>query len=1030
MATIPTLATILREHPGEPLVLLVRSRPVGDQLLARLAQEGLSWANVRVATPLDLALDLAVPFLAARGLVPASGAQTLFLVDRLLRAGLGGAWLLGNGSPNRPAPSDGLVAAVHRSLMELRQHGLEAASLDPHAFTPPAKGEALRELLAAYEATLDSLGLVDRAGLLRLAIERLREQPPERTGTRYLVPVETLFQGLEQVLVQHLTQGRLIPFQPGWGPPQRIHFFHATSPEAELREVLRRAMAQGLPWDRVEVVATDLATYGPILHALAARLGIPVTFSEGLPLAESGPGRGALAYLEWVARGFPAAVLAGALAGGDLVPPRREGGGEGGKGEGGEGGAGAARGWGRRLAQTLLESPIGWGWARYRAWVEQTLAASADGRRDPAAEARVALARFLQELLRLTPDPERSDGVPLPQLVTALRQVVHRFTVTTTPLDRGGWDALLQTLAALEGLAGRVASAAGLPLAPAALVEAAGAWLEAPEGEPLPRLALRLRRWLAEVPVGQGEPQPGALHLASLEHGGYAGRPYLFVVGLDEGRFPGKGGADPLLLDGDRARLPGELPSSASRQQWRRRSLEALVARAGGTLTCSFAAWDPVEGQEVAPSPALLDLFRQATGAPQADYTALREALGAPAGRVPAPGGALPLDGGEAWLDALRVGPPGGERLARPEGEGLQQAFPFLAAGQRAREARASPVLTAYDGLVTPAGSLDPRTGGEAVSAGRLESLATCPLQYFFRYVLKVAPPERPELDPDRWLDPLARGALLHECYRRFWEERLQAGRAADPLGPEDWARMEAIAQEAVARQREALPPPSEGVFERERQELVAEALFFLELEARRDDGGVPVLLERAFGMQGEPPVVIELGGEGGAAQRLRLLGRIDRVDRLPDGTYGVWDYKTGSARRYESERIYLDGGRQLQHVLYSWAAEALLRREGLDETPRVARSGYWLTTRRGRGHRADRPQDPGKRREAQELLQILLDVAASGCFAPAPDAQDGCDFCDYRRACGGPAAVRQVREKIEAGETRLRFWREVRAHD
>src|SRR5690606_39215476 len=158
MATIPTLATILREHPGEPLVLLVRSRPVGDQLLARLAQEGLSWANVRVATPLDLALDLAVPFLASRGLVPASGAQTLFLVDRVRRAGLGRAWLLGNGSPSRPALSDGLVAAVHRSLMELRQHGLEAASLDPHAFTPPAKGEALRELLAAYEATLDSLG--------------------------------------------------------------------------------------------------------------------------------------------------------------------------------------------------------------------------------------------------------------------------------------------------------------------------------------------------------------------------------------------------------------------------------------------------------------------------------------------------------------------------------------------------------------------------------------------------------------------------------------------------------------------------------------------------------------------------------------------------------------------------------------------------------------------------------------------------------------------------------------------------------
>ncbi len=597
----------------------------------------------------------------------------------------------------------------------------------------------------------------------------------------------------------------------------------------------------------------------------------------------------------------------------------------------------------------------------------------------------MALARFLQELLRLTPDPERSDGVPLPQLVTALRQVVHRFTVTTTPLDRGGREALLRTLAALEGLAGRVASAAGLPLAPAALVEAAGAWLEAPEGEPLPRLALRLRRWLAEVPVGQGEPQPGALHLASLEHGGYAGRPYLFVVGLDEGRFPGKGGADPLLLDGDRARLPGELPSSASRQQWRRRSLEALVARAGGTLTCSFAAWDPVEGQEVAPSPALLDLFRQATGAPQADYTALREALGAPAGRVPAPGGALPLDGGEAWLDALRVGPPGGERLARPEGEGLQQAFPFLAAGQRAREARASPVLTAYDGLVTPAGSLDPRTGGEAVSAGRLESLATCPLQYFFRYVLKVAPPERPELDPDRWLDPLARGALLHECYRRFWEERLQAGRAADPLGPEDWARMEAIAQEAVARQREALRRPARASSSGSDRSWWRRPSSSWNWRPGGMTGACPSSWSEPSACRGSRRWSSSWAGREDAAQRLRLLGRIDRVDRLPDGTYGVWDYKTGSARRYESERIYLDGGRQLQHVLYSWAAEALLRREGLDETPRVARSGYWLTTRRGRGHPADRPQDPGKRREAQELLQILLDVAASGCSRRRP---------------------------------------------
>lgn len=1037
-STISQLEEILRNHAGEPMLLLVRSRPVGDQMLERLAREGLSWANVRVATPGELARDLAAPLMARRGLAHATQTQTLYLVDRLLRSGAGGTWFLGGGGDGEyQAPADGLVAAVHRSLLELRRHGLDAATLAPRAFSPPAKGQALKELLAAYEAALEALALVDTPGLLRLAVHRLREAPSEADGdrTRYLIPAGLAFRGLERELVQRLTRGRWIPFTPGSGPPEAIHFFHATAPEAELRAVVRRVVSQGLSWDQVEVVATDLPTYGGALHALAARLGIPVTYSDGLALAQTTPGRGALAYLDWVAQGYPARMLAGALAGGDLVPEEAALAGPDRTGEGApdEAVSPSDRARGRLMAQKLLESPIGWGRARYQAWVDQALGREAAGQRAAGGGEAVEreLALFLRDLLLLTPDPEAQPPVGLPHLVTALRRVVSRFTVERTPLDRGGRVALLRSLEGLEAMAARVAALGEVPAPVAPAGEAAVAALEVPAGEPLERVATRLRGWLGALAVGQSEPRPGALHLASLEQGGYGGRPYLFVVGLDEGRFPGKGGEDPLLLDRDRASLPGELPSSASRQSERRRSLEELVARAGGILTCSFASRDPLQGQEVAPSPALLDLFRRAQGSPEADYSALREALGAPEGWMPpAGGGVLPLDKAEGWLAALRVGPPGGERLARPADDGLDRAFPFLATGQRAAQARASLSLTPYDGLLPPAPGLDPRQTGVAVSAGRLESLATCPLQYFFRYVLKIRPPERPELDPDRWLDPLSRGAVLHDCYRRFLEERLQSGRAGDPIEAEDRDRMEAIALEAVRQKREEVPPPSQGVFERERRELVEEALFFVELEAQRTDGGVPVLLERAFGMEGGPPVAIELGGEPGAPQRLWIQGRIDRVDRLPDGTYAVWDYKTSSARRYESQWTHFEGGRQLQHVLYAWAAEALLRREGLDPDPHVARSGYLMTARRGRGHRADRPQDPARREAAQRLLRQLLDVAAAGLFAPAPDAQAACDFCDYRQACQGPVAARQVKAKAEAGEVRLAFWGEVRAHD
>lgn len=1030
-STIAPLETLLRDHPGEPTVLLVRSRPAGDQMLERLARSGLSWANVRVATPAALARDLAAPELARRGWKHATRTQTLFLLDRLLRSGVGGSWFSRGGPEGRREPADGLVQAVHRSLMELRRHGLDAAALSPQAFSPPAKGEALKEVLAAYEETLEALALVDTPGLLRLAVQRLEEAPagPDGDRTRYLIPAGLTFRGLERELVERLTGGRLEPFTLGPEQPKTFRFFHAISPETELRAVLRQVLAQGIPWDQVEVVATDLATYGPILHALAERLGVPVTYSDGLPISLTAPGRGALAYLEWVAGGFPARVLAGALAGGDLVP------------QGGAASKGAQAGTpapaashqarGRLLAQKLLESPIGWGRARYQAWVDQIQrheAGQPGATSDPVEQ---ELARFLRDLLEWTPDPETHPDAGLPHLVSALRRVVSRFTVERTPLDRGGRVALLRSLEGLEEVAARAARRGVAEAGPAAKEAAAAGPFTSQatsQVEPLAGAAARLARWLGELAVGQGEPRPGALHLASLELGGYAGRSYLFVVGLDEGRFPGKGAQDPLLLDRDRASLPGDLPPSAGRPAERRQSLDELVARAGGTLTCSFASWDPLQGQEVAPSAALLDLFRRARKHPHADYSALREALGAPEGLVPRQE-VLPLDRVEGWLDALRQGPPGGERLARPAGGCLEQAFPFLAAGQAASLARESLELTPYDGVVPPEEMLDPRKDRQPVSAGMLETLATCPLQYFFRHVLKIRPPERPELDPDRWLDPLRRGALLHACYHRFWQERVERVRAASPIGAEDRERMEAIVRELVADARAQVPPPSETVFEREWRELLDEALFFVELEAERAGEAEPVLLEQAFGMGGEPAVAVDLDGGSGAPQELLLQGRIDRVDRLPDGTYAVWDYKTGAARRYESQWTHFEGGRQLQHVLYAWAAEELLRRSGRDPSPYVARSGYLMVSRRGRGIRADRPQDPAHREEARVLLRALLDVAAAGLFAPAPDAGKVCAFCDYRQACGGPEAVEQVKRKAGAGEVRLAFWEEVRKH-
>src|SRR5690606_17712899 len=93
---------------------------------------------------------------------------------------------------------------------------------------------------------------------------------------------------------------------PAGEPGPAVELFAAATPTDELREVLRRSVADGIPWDRIEIVATDPRLYGAALDALARRLGIPVTYSTGLDVRRTRVGRAAEAYLDWISEGFPA----------------------------------------------------------------------------------------------------------------------------------------------------------------------------------------------------------------------------------------------------------------------------------------------------------------------------------------------------------------------------------------------------------------------------------------------------------------------------------------------------------------------------------------------------------------------------------------------------------------------------------------------------------------------------------------------------------------------------------------------------
>jgi ATP-dependent helicase/nuclease subunit B len=213
--------------------------------------------------------------------------------------------------------------------------------------------------------------------------------------------------------------------------------------------------------------------------------------------------------------------------------------------------------------------------------------------------------------------------------------------------------------------------------------------------------------------------------------------------------------------------------------------------------------------------------------------------------------------GPSPWLSRLR--------LAR-RAQGLEplpeQAAPIIVRRLAASPQR-PPAPIAGDGLP------------EAVSASALESLRTCPYQFFARAVLKLQEAEELEAEHDK----RDYGSLLHAALQQFHDTRV-AGTAPDA----EVRRLVGLAEAEAARQ--GLDAASLLPFRAGLPAFAERYLHWLtarDAEGWRYDAG-------EIDMRCQPP------GLGG----LQLRGRIDRLDRrdraeAPQPEWQVIDYKTGN---------------------------------------------------------------------------------------------------------------------------------------
>jgi len=1046
--TLSFLAEFLRSHVLDEKIFVVPSYQVGHQIGENLAKSGHSWVNLRFMTLPSLAHEVAGAELSKRKLKQITGAASLFLVEKIFRNLMDEGELRYLGELEI---SSGVVRAFRRSITALRLTGLEAKDFDAEKFIGRDKGREVILLLKRYEEESERGGFVDLAGVYSLALEMLTtkvmtegEDAKEVGGLQdvrvFLCLQDQVISGLEKRFLEKLAGDRLILVQQGpvfglerprryWditrdypdrsgnGPykstidsndskhteeesprtdlerlawlfaPEKalkpfhddsVEIFQAVGTTNECREVLRRIFHEDIPLDQVEVIHPPGDTYPSIFFVLSAKAGVKVTYADGVPLGFTAPGAVFRGLVDWIENNYQVTDLCRMVEGGSLKLSRKK---------------DSESPSPQKISRYLKSAMIGWERDRYLSRLE-SLRKGIESRakldeedkenaRGEQAETSLKEVKWIENVLRqffkLIPTEDEEGLFDLGLLCDGISNFVRKYSRIKDELDRE----------ALSMLSGRLNEVSQMAITKVFRDEAFE-WL----------------RSLAEgISVGASGPMPGHIHLASYRTGGHSGRGMTFVVGLDQSAFPGSGHQDPILLDEEREAISDDLPTSTDALKEKLYAMGILLASLKGKAIFSYSSYDIIEERQSFPSSLLLQVYRVVEGNPGLDYSALISALPEASGYLPEDFGKV-FDEIDWWLSRL-----GSDGRLLDGRESIRRNFPDLNRGIEAVESRAANLLTWFDGIVAvDEKEFNPVWNKDIVmSASRLEQLAACPFGYFLQYVLGVRKPDELEYDQSRWLDALQRGSLLHKIFYQFMQELRK--REESPFLKVHLQLIESMAEDLITLTKEEIPPPSEGIFAREKQELMDTLQVFLKSEEGRESPVKPVLFEAAFGMKTEKgegmeePAVIYIDKD----HSLQLRGKIDRVDRLRENLYRVVDYKTGSYSYYDNLESF-GKGRMLQHALYSLAAEQILEKLGLEMAAQVVQSGYYFPTRRGEGKEV--LVDDVNRKKLKELLLELVGILALGNFIVNPDAK--CDYCDFVSVCPAEAPAK-AKAKQEA---------------
>lgn len=610
---------------------------------------------------------------------------------------------------------------------------------------------------------------------------------------------------------------------------------------------------------------------------------------------------------------------------------------------------------------------------RGRTSLEQALARDAE---DPsrAGMATIALraVRQIGQAVRSTPGPARWST----QVARARR------TAEALAINRPGleplWDALDDQTWILERLGPAVS-------------EEAWEWGDFVE---------RVSGLALETETPGSEAQPGTIRLVAISDSYGARARFVILANLGERSFPEPSAID---VDQDLASTPADATPDLRYSREMLRFVRA-ASTAEEHLTLCYPTSD-AKGEPLLPAGFLDDLIRRLE--PTSATTIVeKHARLDPVLKHHADLAGSPVDARVRAL-ALALAPEGeGDEPLRELASNAGHRDALLVAAdalEAAHRRRVEKSFGPYDGRIE-----DPRVIAEigrrfgpdhSFSASQLESFATCPFQFYQRYVLGLKMiDERLELDDDY----AAHGTNVHDVLEQL-HQQIAAEEDGSVLD-----RLNVLIRSHVRVElgpADPNPAPIPEVLREIAQRRTERALvhYLDQFHAyTKNEPSVPTphRFEVSFGESSRngapkpgslPHLVL---GEGDGV--VKLQGKIDRIDLVRDeqGRVGfrVIDYKTGSKPSGRDVKT----GLASQLPLYALAVEQLIFPDG-DRS--LGGIGYWSLG--GDGYKPIRIKEwPAYRELLMDFIVDLVGRLREGHFPIASQKDDCRKHCDYHAAC------------------------------